>query len=646
MKRRLLTVFTPLKNKVVRGWLLVGGVTAAIMVPPVPGLARDGLVLAMVLSLVFARDFFRVQILPTAIGMAFLGSLAAIASNDVADSLFLQAIALSIIALLPKTFRIKLRLHFPRLTLAHLKTFEPSRTMARNPINKWTVFFSACAFAIALTLGLLGTHDRDLGYRIPGPHVGQAVWNVHYLEAPLERRGSLYLVDPSISSISAKHARVGSVDFPILVAIKELHPGALNGARLSSVLTAIGIFTFALSLVMFFYSLHGSLIAAMGAAVAFLFLPVGSSIRQAEPFDLVLPLMITALVINGSRWQQLVVPGAIASPYLSTGGGAEIAVLLGAVAIARLGPPKFLWFAAAAALTSELIAQKILAIIAPDATVSLAWWQTQTVPWILQAERLPSKTIFCLLFAAAAAGGVALLWRSGLRKQAAFSTVLLALSLIFAIPSSVGHLQLLTPAMLLDGLFPLSWPSARLLEVTAIACSSGLAYLFAKLMSPLRGRQQVAQGLGATVLAFWLLNLTAPRFTAPDVIAPVRLVGRIVQFPIAAPISEAGLQYATDAFQNRISVLQAVPFVSGQALPFDADPQVESVLRQLRSAKVQYIVIRSDIYQRPWARYIVRPLHGDLDTSLPNLEHNRNYNLIELLSDDSSVYKLRTNKSR
>jgi hypothetical protein len=488
---------------------------------------------------------------------------------------------------------------------------------------------------LAVLIAVAGART-SAGWHIVGAHAGAPIWNAAFLDGALVRDGHV-LRDARFIDADGTAPRVGVADSPVLTLLKLVHPGRIDGPRLSNVLSIADVALTLVAAVWFLALLSGSLEGASAAVVvAFVLSPLLLQGRVAAPFDLWPALGAGALLLT-RRLPAWAYAAAFAAGFFNVAVGYEIVVvglglwLAGRVEGARGG------LLAVPAAAGALLAAALARVLAPDVSTAPTWWSTNDLAQLVRSTDVRWDAVLGVL--AATAIVVGWVWcireRNGVLRVA---FVPLLVAAVLALPPTLGGVPLLAPADVLNRL-PLGWPSARMLELVTVFAVLPLAVFVGWLAGKQRPSLRTAQR-ALTVCIFALIGLGLASPAPPNVLLPDVPTDQVtVEFPVAQADSRDAATYAADLLERGARIGQPVPYLWIDPLvPATRDPDlVIGKLTALRTPAA--LVLRQDVYSHPADFYAKPTVLSAADVAIPMLDDDPRLT-VSILTDESTVYQL------
>lgn len=493
----------------------------------------------------------------------------------------------------------------------------------------------AGSIVLAVLIAVAGART-SAGWHIVGAHAGAPIWNAAFLDGALVRDGHV-LRDARFIDADGTAPRVGVADSPVLTLLKLVHPGRIDGPRLSNVLSIADVALTLVAAVWFLALLSGSLEGASAAVVvAFVLSPLLLQGRVAAPFDL-WPALGAGALLLARRLPVWAYAAAFAAGFFNVAVGYEIVVvvlglwLAGRVEGARGG------LLAVPAAAGALLAAALARVLAPDVSTAPTWWSTNDLAQLVRSTDVRWDAVLGVL--AATAIVVGWVWcireRNGVLRVA---FVPLLVAAVLALPPTLGGVPLLAPADVLNRL-PLGWPSARMLELVTVFAVVPLAVFVGWLAGKQRPSLRTAQR-ALTVCIFALIGLGLALPAPPNVLLPDVPTDQVtVEFPVAQADSRDAATFAADLLERGARIGQPVPYLWIDPLvPATRDPDL--VIRKLTALRIPAaLVLRQDVYSHPADFYAKPTVLSAADVAIPMLDDDPRLT-VSILTDESTVYEV------
>ncbi|HVS46310.1 MAG TPA: hypothetical protein VMS32_06540 [Verrucomicrobiae bacterium] len=477
-------------------------------------------------------------------------------------------------------------------------------------------------------------------WRLTGAGIGAPIWNVHILNAGLQRIG-MRLSDASILTPTGTAAFVAIPDAPIFDLLKLLHPAALNGVAISNVASVGCVWLFIGGVTLLLETWLPNRYACASAALLFLLQPLGYSLRIGAPFDLLVPIFVLVLAVREKVSNPVLIGAALLSGLFNVAGGYELALLVTLMwSFGYLKNGRLVGGIAAAGVISSVAFSEMVHSMAPTIALGEAWWNSDALTHLFGTGALSAPFLGIALATITSIAGIVLMTNLRRARDLWFAIALFAVSAVLAIPPHLGGVPLLLPGHVLDRITPLGWPTARFFELSVFALTIPMSFAAAAL---LRFLWIVFKDPRPFTIARWVvlvaLFLTLVPRTVDTTFPPTPRGARVVIFPIAQAGSLASVMEADALLQSEAQILQPIPFIDGSAFAQGEVPDASTTVAKLRRLRVQRVVIVYGLYRGPQSLSVSPGLYDPRDYIEPALGSNPNFR-IQLVAENSEVYAL------
>jgi len=495
---------------------------------------------------------------------------------------------------------------------------------------------AAIILALAVSLFFAFQRPGAQSWSLVGSPRGNVVWNAHVIGSNLTVQGRA-LLDPSIASVNGAATRVAIVDVPILDALKFAHSGELSGPTIVNLAALLGLWGLLLGGMFFVGNFCESRYAAAGAMLVFFALPLSFGIRFDAPFDLLVPVVFCAYMLSAQRPAIVLAAFALGAGLTNTASGYELAVLLIALRLSGYARSGFTWVLAALGALGSAIFALATGALAPNVSLAQAWWSTDQLPRIFRTEGFEVSVGWTIIALVLVVFGIKRMVEERAYRPLQFAATLAGLGLLFAIPTHLGGVPIISLARILQ-ILPLGWPSARMLELAIFALTIPIAFSLKVALDFVSTRVPMLVRVVPWVALGWLCFVLYPK-PVPIAIPNQARGTTVVEFPIAEAGSVAGIAYADDLLVRGQRIVQPIVFVESGPLSVSDEPGVGRTQERLRRNGVSFVVMRGDLYETPSLRTVEPQVYDAKAFTEPHLQRNADYQLAEF-AGAIDVYRL------